>query len=251
MEQLDERVYCFSCNQKTKHDIIHTYRETANEPDDMWWDAKFHITKCAGCERVTFVEEYIDEHTWEYVNGEREWKVIFKSFPEEPPEESAVDKFEKKLNLEKKAFPHMPKILLELYQQIIDSYNMRHNILCASGIRTLIEGICNELKVKKGYIYEEDGTKKIDEETDEEIYTSNLAGRIFGLYEHGYIIFPQALILNKIKTIGNKAVHSIVSPDTMDLREVIQVMEQTLYIIYELKGHKLLRKKKEEDKQQE
>ncbi|KZB90908.1 hypothetical protein A2U94_13755 [Bacillus sp. VT 712] len=246
MEQLEERVYCFSCNQKTKHDIVHTYEEFADDPEDMWWNAKFHITKCAGCERVTFVEEYIDEYTWDYVNGEKVWKAIFKSFPEEPPEESAVEKFEKRLNLEKKEFPHMPNILLELYKQIIDSYNMRHNILCASGIRTLIEGICNELGVKKGYIYEVDGTKKI--ENDKEIYTDNLAGRIFGLFEKGYIIFPQALILNKIKSIGNKAVHSVISPDTIELREIIQVMEQTLNVIYELKDHKLLNNKKEENK---
>ena len=135
----------------------------------------------------------------------------------------------------------MPKILYDLYHQIIDSYNMRHNVLCASGLRTLIEGVCKELKVKKGHVYKEDGTIEIEEKTGKEMYNSTLPARIFGLYEKGYIIFPQALILNKIKEIGNKAVHSMVSPETMDLREVIQVMEQILYVIYELKAHNLLK----------
>ncbi|WP_228307270.1 DUF4145 domain-containing protein [Priestia sp. J2] len=251
MEQLGEKVYCFSCNQKTNHNIIHTYEEMYDESDDMFWNAKYHITKCAGCDRVTFVEEYADEHTWEYINGHREWKAIFKPFPEEPINKSAIDRFEERLNLDKRTFPHMPKILYDLYKQIIDSYNMRHNVLCASGLRTLIEGVCKELKVKKGHVYRDDGTIEIEEKTGKEMYNSTLPARIFGLYEKGYIIFPQALILNKIKEIGNKAVHSIVSPDTMDLREVIQVMEQILYVIYELKAHKLLKKKEEEKTQEE
>jgi len=241
MERLEERVYCFTCKHKTIHNIVYTHKEESGYEQDFAWKAEYHIVQCAGCERTAFVKQYGDEDMWEFVYGEKVWQDTFTVYPQEPPKESELDSFEKRLNLNKKAFPNTPKILLDLYNQIIDSYNMRHNVLCASGLRTLIEGICNEVGVKKGHIYHNDGTIKLDEKTNKEIYTDNLAGRIFGLYEGKFILLAQALILNKIKTIGNKAVHSVVSPDTLTLREVIQIMEQIIHSIYELKEHKLLR----------
>lgn len=37
--------------------------------------------------------------------------------------------------------------------------NNKHLILCTSGLRTLIEGICSQLKINKGYLYDEERTK--------------------------------------------------------------------------------------------
>ena len=262
MGLLKEKVYCSECNQKTNHLIIESYEEFSDPNVGFQRYTNYHIVQCAGCNNTAFVKHWIDEdYSEEYLNNQLEWTGtqqiyeiectdIYEVYPQEPPKESFEKWLEETLNLEKKHFPHMPEILYDLYKQIIDSYNMRHNVLCASGLRTLIEGVCKELEVKKGHVYKEDGTIEIEEKTGKEMYNSTLPARIFGLYEKGYIIFPQALILNKIKEMGNKAVHSIVSPDTMDLREVIQVMEQILYVIYELKAHKLLEKKEEEQKEE-
>nr|WP_240465408.1 DUF4145 domain-containing protein [Neobacillus thermocopriae] len=114
-----------------------------------------------------------------------------------------------------KQFQFVPENLNKLYKQTINAYNSQQNILCAAGLRTIIEGICNELNIKKGHIYNKDGSKKLNEK-NKVIFTDNLAGRIFGLYENGYIIFTHALLLQKIKNIGNKAVHDIVE---LDLRQ--------------------------------
>jgi hypothetical protein len=83
--------------------------------------------------------------------------------------------------------------------------------------------------IKKGYIYEKDGTKKIIK-NNEEIYTGNLSGKIFGLYEHGHIVFSHALILQKIKGIGNDALHNIIEPNSETLKKTIHIVETVLDI---------------------
>jgi len=243
MEKLEERVYCSKCKQKTIHNIIQTYKEGSNTYDDFHWHECYHVVKCAGCENKAFVKQYGDEDTWEYVGNERVWKDIFEVYPEEPIKESETDKiykFLKAFDMKQKKFSNVPENLYSLYGQIIHAFNMRHTVLCASGLRTLIEGICKHLGIEKGYIYEADGTKKINNKTGKEILAKNLAGSIFGLFESGHITFTHALILQKIKIIGNDAIHDIVAPSPGALREVIGIVERIIYDIYELRNHKLL-----------
>ncbi|MDA2275491.1 hypothetical protein CBR59_28220 [Bacillus thuringiensis] len=130
------------------------------------------------------------------------WTDTFTVYPEEPKVETAEERWKrgfKKLSfIPPKTFRYVPQNLNGLYNQTISAYNLHQNILCAAGLRIIIEGICNELNIKKGHIYNKDSSKKLNEK-NQEIYTDNLAGRIFGLYEKGHIIFTQALLLKKIK----------------------------------------------------
>ncbi|WJE49895.1 DUF4145 domain-containing protein [Peribacillus frigoritolerans] len=243
MEELEERVYCSRCKGKTKHLIITSYCEQSEGYTDFHWHDKYHIVQCAGCDNKSFVRQYGDEDTWQYVDGYREWKDIFTVYPEEPKVETSEEiwkrKFEQMHFIPAKIFKYVPENLNNLYKQTINSYNSQHNILCAAGLRTIIEGVCNQVNIKKGYIYEKDGSKKLDKK-QKEIYTDNLAGRIFGLYENGLIIFIQALLLQKIKNIGNSAVHDIVEPSIETLKQTIEIIETILYNIYELGKHDLL-----------
>ncbi len=243
MEELEERVYCSRCKGKTKHLIITNHREGSDTGEDYYWHSIYHIVKCAGCDNNSFVHQYFDEDTWDYVNGERVWKDEFRVYPEEPKviteEEKWKNAFERLYYKAPKQFKYVPENLNNLYKQTIEAYNSKHNILCAAGLRTIIEGICNELNIKKGYIYENDGTKKLDKD-NKEILTGNLAGRIFGLYEKGHILFTQALLLLKIKNIGNSAVHDIEEINIDTLRQTIDILDSILYNIYELDKHELL-----------
>lgn len=243
MEELIERVYCSRCKGKTKHLIITSYMEQSEIDSDFHWHEKYHIIQCAGCDNKSFVFQYGDEDTWEYINGEREWIDIFTVYPEEPKAETEEERWKKRFEIlyfmPPKPFRYVPTNLNNLYKQTIDAYNSQQNILCAAGLRTIIEGVCNELNIKKGHIYEKDGSKKLNEK-NKEMYTDNLAGRIFGLYENGHIIFTQALLLQKIKNIGNSAVHDIVEPKIETLKQTIEIIDTILYNIYELDKHDLL-----------
>lgn len=243
MEKLEERVYCSKCKQKTIHNIVQTYREGSDTSDDYQWYECYHVVKCAGCENTAFVKQYGDEDSWEYVGEYPVWKDTFEVYPEEPPKVTEKDilyKMWQRGEAKKKKFSNTPENLSALYEQIIHSFAMGYHILCASGLRTLIEGICKHLDINQGYIYNPDGTKKLNQKNNQEILAKNLAGRIFGLYELDHITFTHALILQKIKVIGNDAIHDIVTPSLGTLEEVIKIVERIIYDIYELKNHKLL-----------
>jgi len=126
-----------------------------------------------------------------------------------------------------------------LYEQIVESYNNQHLILCTSGLRTLIEGICSNLDIKKGYLYDLNKNKVHDDDGVTRKKES-LGARIFGLYEGEYIVFVQAMILQKVKVIGNDAIHDIIVPDINTVKEIISILEKVMYDIFELGKHPLL-----------
>ncbi|MFJ8245247.1 hypothetical protein [Peribacillus asahii] len=244
MEGLGQQVYCSNCKGKRDHKIITTYEESSDVTDDFQWHAQYHIVKCAGCRKVAFVEQYGDEDMWKYVGGKREWDweliEAFKVYPEEPKQETEEERLESLLQISAKSFSNVPKDIINLYNQIIESFNMNHSILCASGVRTLIEGICVQLNIKKGYLYDEEGNKKADDEGIIRKHES-LGARIFGLYESGHVVFSQSLILQKVTKMGNLAVHRMISQDYLTLREIIKIVEKVIYDIYELRHHKFLK----------
>lgn len=245
---LEQQVYCDGCKGKRNHKIIFTYEENAHYFDqDFQWHAQYHIVKCAGCDKVAFVKQYGDEDTWEYVGEERVWVDIFTVYPEEPKEEISKGIWWEGHKLEVKTFNYAPITLINLYEQIIESYNNKHFILCTSGLRTLIEGICSQQGIKKGFIYDEE-KNKLPNKDGVIAKSESLGGRIFGLYENDYITFLQAQILQKVKVIGNSAIHDIVVPKAVTIKEIIRILERIMDDVYELENHVLLKKSEKENK---
>lgn len=247
LKKLGEKVYCSKCKQKTNHHILLTYSQESNSTDDFHWHAEYHIVQCMGCENICFVYQYGDEDIWDYVDGQRAWVDDFTVYPEEPKKESVESKlFDKMFKIKKKDFRNAPESIQNLYNQIVESLKMGHDILCAAGLRTLIEGICVQLKIKKGYLYRPDGSKIPDEEDIIRKHDS-LGGRIFELYDRNLIIFPQALILQKVVKFGNDAVHRMETPSYYTMISILDITEKVLYDIYELKNHKLLKDEKSDE----
>lgn len=236
MGLLEEKVYCQKCNQQTYHHIINTYTESSKIEDDIQWKSQYHIVKCAGCDEIAFVEQYSDEDSWEYENGERVWQDRFTVFPEQPIKLD-VPRFW----VEKQTFKNVPESIEQLYLQVIDVYNKGYLLLATIGIRTLIEAICLNVGIYKGKLRNNDKIILLDRH-DREMSRGNLEGKIFGLYEQGMIIWDQTLILQKIRDLGNAAVHEIKPPSVIVLKSAIQIIEQLLTNVYELKVHKLLKK---------
>ncbi|WP_042346084.1 DUF4145 domain-containing protein [Bacillus massiliigorillae] len=241
MEPLKQPVYCKKCNGKTNHWIIKTYKETSNPEDEFQWHDTYHIVKCMGCNTIAFVKQYGTEDDWDYISGDRQWFDTFQVYPEQPNEdEIELEAYRRKYHLEPKIFHNSPENIQELYTQTIESFNMTHYILCAAGLRTLIEGICLHLNIKKGYLYNYEGNRISVNNEDNPREHKTLGGKIFGLYENGKIILPKALILQEIVKIGNDAVHSIVIPKHTTLKEIIRILEGILEDVFELKHHQLL-----------
>ncbi|MDM5199266.1 DUF4145 domain-containing protein [Fictibacillus enclensis] len=241
MEPLEEKVYCSYCKGKRNHKIITTYEEAADNYAEFHWHAKYHIVKCAGCDTVAFVEQYGDEDTWDYdkYSGEREWVDIYKVFPPEPPKPSEEDEVLGGLKLKIKTFVHLNPEIKDLYVQIVKVFNLRFHILCAAGLRTLIEAICLESQITGGNLFDEEKKVRISNKK-KEIYSTSLEGKIYGLYQKQLILWDHCRILQEVRDIGNTAVHEIKHPSLLTLRQAIIIVEGILESIYELKGKTLL-----------
>ncbi|RBP95386.1 uncharacterized protein DUF4145 [Cytobacillus firmus] len=242
MEKLDEKVYCSSCKQKTNHQILYTHSQSSEVNDDFHWHEKHHIAQCLGCDVICFVRQYGSEDMWDINSGEQVWVDDFTVYPEEPQKVSIKEKLEEKMFHRKaKHFKNAPESIQNLYNQIIESFSKGHDILCAAGLRTLIEGICTHLGIKKGYLYDENGIQIPDEEGIIRKHES-LGGKIFELYDKKFIILHQALILQKVIKFGNDALHKMKTPSYYTLTEAVDIVEKVLYDIFELKNHSLLKK---------
>jgi len=62
LKDLNEQVYCMTCNGKKNHKIVRTYETKSNYDEDYQWHMQYHIVKCAGCDRVAFVEQSGNEN---------------------------------------------------------------------------------------------------------------------------------------------------------------------------------------------
>ncbi|KMY50543.1 DUF4145 domain-containing protein [Peribacillus loiseleuriae] len=238
MQRLEEKVYCSKCERHTNHNIIMTHEKKSSSEDDIQFSHKYHIVQCAGCDEIAFVDQYGDEDMWEYANeghGERVWVEEFRVYPEK-----SVVEGNPVFWIERKEYRNVPGVVQVLYSQIIEVYNQGYFLLATIGMRTLIEAICLDVGINKGYLYNDDNTVK-ENKRGEPIFSSSLEGEIFGLFEENMIIWDQAIILQKIRDIGNAAVHEIKEPSFLVFKSAMQIIEQVLNNVYELKVHKLLK----------
>lgn len=221
MEELKEKVYCRSCNRRTNHNVLFQHPVKLEVVAlDIIYINYYCIISCAGCDYVSYITIISNN------KGEREVIV----YPEEPKVERVhYQKIWSIINSD------VPKNIKDLYIQIIESYNQNFDILCGIGLRTLIESICLELKITKGFKYDETGNPITKDGKKE-----SLEGKIFGLYEKKFITWYHALILQRIREIGNAATHELVKPTSDELYSAIDIVEKLIENIYELKNHDLL-----------
>lgn len=233
MAKLDGKVYCRSCNKNTNHNILHSHREIMNDYDLPEFIIDHSIIQCAGCDTFTYadifsgdyVDEEIEKHGYDY---EKQVEL----YPEKP---KVKDGISPKFDIQ--YFMNGPKNISSVYVELISSYNKGHNILCALGLRTLIEAVCNELNITKGYKYDADGNPLSSEGKKE-----SKEGQINGLFENQHINWYQTLILQRIREIGNAAAHELITPTSEELHSAIRIVESLIENIYLLKDHDLLKK---------
>lgn len=201
-----EQVVCNTCNHRTWHKIIFSQVFTTSAYDGYGGDdylgeieSKWDLLQCLGCGTPSvrmMIENENDEHPY----------VAF--YPERTISHHTA-----------KYYVHLPDNLSHLYFEVVNTYNQGNLILCAAGIRALLEGIC----VNKG-IYEGLNEKgKI---------TKSLEGKINGLTS----LVPPNIVknLHGLRFLGNQALHELDVPDNNEVRLAITVIEDIMNIIYDL-----------------
>ena len=193
------RIFCNNCRNYTHHKLLYSHIIDEDEyfdlnlPEDIDQenlDREVHLWACCGCDRVTMQEIKMaidaEEVDSEYYPSREKYHHTRKSF----------------LTLNPK--------LSQIYEEIILCYNNDSPILCATGLRALLEGVC----------------------ADKGISGRSLFDKINNLDSH----LPKNIVesLHHFRFIGNEAVHQLTAPSIDDLRSAIEVMEDLLNFLYDL-----------------
>jgi hypothetical protein len=195
-----KHIFCNNCGNETNHTCAaEHYRDFPNfNPDgslSFLERVGCRLWICAGCEIGT-LEEY---YTFDVTDKENMSPLSQNYFPERT-----------QLHVKDKDFIQLPSKLTTIYRETLRAYNNNLTILCALGIRALLEGIC----------------------ADKHISGRNFKTKIDNMVN----ILPQNIVTNlhSMRFIGNEAAHELTAPTAEDLRMAIEICEDLLNYLYEL-----------------
>lgn len=186
-------LFCNLCKTETNHICQSEHLRYREYEENYWEQNRYRLWICAGCESATLEVAYQDVG----YGSEDNWDLDY--FPKR--EENDV---------KGKSFRKLPDKLNKIYRETIQAFNNNLNVLCAVGLRALIEGICED-KGMKG---------------------NNLEVKIDGLKS----ILPTNIVTNihNFRFIGNTAIHELTPPEKHALRLAIEIVEDLLNFLYEL-----------------
>jgi hypothetical protein len=205
------KIQCSECRGKRMHLVLQSIdtslTEYANEDVYPSGD-NYQIIQCQGCETISF--RHLHSNYYNYPDVD-ETEILYP-----------------KKRLSKKDF-NVQKELKRIYQETIECFNNEVYTLCAAGLRTIIEGICEEQGIKKGPVIEQqkDGSSKT-------VQKYNLEGKISGLSDKNILTRKEADILHELRLLGNKAAHQLSQPSPKDLTLAIEIIEHMLETLYEI-----------------
>jgi hypothetical protein len=188
------RIYCNYCKQDTNHDLKGEHTVRTYEGESGFGEmTTYRLYICMGCECGVLEQEYSNSEMQDY-------EVELFYFPERSQD-----------NLALKQYSKLKPKLASLYSEAIICYNRKAPILCAAGLRALLEGICHDKRIKG----------------------KNLKLKIDGLK----VLLPNKNIIRNLhhfRFMGNKAVHELAAPKRTELALAISVIEALLNFLYEL-----------------
>lgn len=201
-----KKILCNHCRTRTNH-LLKAEHITYVEDDGLADEYVYRLWACAGCEHATMELRFLD-----CVPADPELRE------EVDPDEIDEDLYTYSYFPERKAHYLSPKNFAKLnpkleriYRESISCFNAGALVLCAAGLRSLLEGVCQDKKIK-GRTLEE---------------------RI----ENLQFLLPNKNIirhLHHFRFTGNKAMHELEAPSTEDVRLAIDVIQDLLNYIYEL-----------------
>lgn len=218
-------IHCNKCNHNTTH-IVYVEkreREISKEPYQLqilefWLDKHVQVLKCGSCGELAL----------------RKYDIWCEDAPDFP--ETNIEIYPKRGNPNIKpadSFVNVPEQIILLYKQIVEAYINQIPLLCAGGIRAILEAICIDKGIREG--------------TVNNTSTASLKGKIYGLSEHGLTTSKHSEILVHHQYLGDKALHELEVPSSDELLIAIQIIAHTISSVYELehKGEELKSKKQQ------
>jgi len=206
------KIYCNTCKVETHHELKNSHKrywdEWLNGRDEYaratyWEEYQFRFWVCRGCDTAILEEAYTS---------------IGMDSPKGQLWESEYHPRRSVRALPHKRFIRLDKKLSGIYREVIESFNNRLLVLCAIGLRALLEGICAEKEITG---------RKIQQKINnlDKILPSNIVAS-----------------LHSFRFMGNEAAHELQAPSESELRLAIEVMEDLLNFLYELdyKAQRLL-----------
>ena len=196
------RIFCNCCRVFTNHKLAHTrpFDHRSDDEDDHGEYGESRLWFCAGCETCT-LEEYSTAN------------FMFSQSSDEAFSQDYVTVYHPKRAIgfrSFKVFQKLPHKLQRAYIETINCFNDKSHLLCAAGLRALIEGICKDKGIRG-----RDLESKIDHMTD---------------------VLPEEIVknLHGFRFIGNDAVHKLIFPAELELSLAIEVVEDILNFLYAL-----------------
>lgn len=201
------KVLCNNCRKITNHDLLFT--KSIDDIEDLEGQSyllsstDYSLVQCRGCEAITYITTDNYPNFLDIGPSGNAFISSKKSFSRFYPERVIELKEEKK-------FAGIPSNLKLIYREIIDGFNLGQRILCAAGLRSIIEGTCRYLEIIDG----------------------NLHNKIQSLSSTGQINKTLADALDVHKFLGNKALHELAVPSKEELIHAIELVEQMLEQIF-------------------
>jgi hypothetical protein len=199
-KEQNKLIFCNRCGNETNHQCVTKhYRDYPNYTDGQLAFVErlgYRFWICLGCESGTLEEYYILDSSSDEDENKKMEEITY--FPERA-----------QFHVKEKIFNQLPKKLGAIYRETLRAFNNNLEILCALGVRGLLEGIC----------------------ADKGITGVTLAVRIDNMVR----ILPQNIITNlhSIRFIGNEAAHELASPPKEELKIAIEICEDILNFLYE------------------
>jgi hypothetical protein len=204
------RTHCNKCGRDMNHEVLMDYFVAGtvivySEPDLKYgrrdytekFSDDYQVVKCAGCDIITY-------RTARYDSG----------FADIDDDGTWEDRFPKPEKRNKKDFKHLPSSFTKIYQEVIAAYNNDGFILCAAGIRAILEGICKDKGITDG----------------------DLKTKIQKMFEQRLITQQQENILHKLRFLGNDAIHELQVPGRKEIEAAMDIIEHIVEDLYEIAG---------------
>jgi hypothetical protein len=195
-----KKIFCNACQNETNHVIQceHEKMYCDEEHGQLIFYEKeiYRFWTCAGCETGT-MEVCFTMSGMHDSNGNEIFDYNY--HPKRTHGAITVKWFNK-----------LPEKLAKLYKESVEAYNYNQHILCATGLRAIIEGVCVNKKIEGRNLY-----NKIENLTS---------------------LLPKNIVknLHSFRFMGNMAVHELEPPDKSNLKLAIEISEDLLNYLYDL-----------------
>jgi hypothetical protein len=203
------KVLCGTCNRQTNHEILFSHKQDFHEEMyDIFATNVYQIVQCQGCDDVSF-------RVLNWCSESDDQNFSESLYPERTKEKNQPE------TIEFRQYDELPLPIDNLYRETIGCFKNCFFILCAAGVRALIEGICLNKNINGGTVIPSQKN------------TTNLEKKINGLTENGILTKDNANILHVLRYLGNEAIHELSLPTKKELLLAIRIIEHILDDIYE------------------